>query len=273
VENTNPKPLLLSINFKEEYNEYWAISGNGKFLLQAGDGILHQRNIEYGNLPIPANFKGFITVPFSNFAVPEWNTARGDKQMDLKRIESYAFAVNIGSDYPYSFWIDDFEVLAQSDYKTLTIQGSSHIPVPPSGEHREQYSALLHSSATNSSIEVKAIWAVIQPADPAIRIDEVGGLFIPAGTRRGQVNLSAIYSATDITIKDEYTVNLAGNELPSPTPVTQKMPVEPTPSDYERFSSSFENWAVVNRPLFVLLIITALIIILILLSLFQRRMK
>jgi hypothetical protein len=145
--------------------------------------------------------------------------------------------------------------------------------VPPSGEHREQYTAHLHSSATNSSIEVKATWAVIQPADPAIRIDDVGGLFIPAGTRSGQVNLSAIYSAADITIKDEYTVNLEDNELLSPTPGTQQIPVEPTPSDYERFSSSFENWAVVNRPLFVLLIIAALILILILLSLFQRRMK
>ncbi len=273
VANSTIKPLLLSLNFKEEYNEYWAISGNGKFYLQSEEGTLRQQNIEYGNLPIPAAFVGFVIVPFSNFAVPDWNTARGNKQMDLKRIESYAFAVNISDDFPRSFWIDDFEVLAQGDYLTLFIQGSPQIQIPTSGEHREQYAAHIHSSATNTSIEVKAAWAVTKPADSAVRIDEVGGLFIPSGTKSSQVILTAIYSALNITIKDEFTVKLAGSEHQSPTPGTQQMPVEATPAAYERFSTSFETWAVVNRPLFVSLIIAALIIILILLSLFQRRMK
>ena len=273
VDNSTEKPLLLSFNFKEEYNEYWAIAGNGNFFLQPEDSTLRQQNIEYGNLPIPAEYAGFVIVPFSNFAVPEWNTARGNKEMDLKRIESYAFAINIGTDYPRSFWIDDFEVLDQKNYETLTIQGSSRIQVPPSGEHREQYTAHIFSSATNTSIEVKPRWTVNKPADPVIRIDEVGGLFIPAGIKSDQVVLSAIYSNTDVTIIDEFVVILAGHELQSPTPITQRIPVEATPNAYERFSSSFENWAVVNRPLFVLLIIAALVIILGLLSLFQRRIK
>lgn len=273
VNNPSEKQLLLSFNIKEEYNEYWAITGNGKFFLQSEDDTLQQQNIEYGNLPIPAEFAGFVIVPLSNFEVPEWNTARGNKEMDLKRIESYAFAVNIGTDYPRSFWIDDFEVLSQKNYETLTIQGSPRIQVPLSGEHREQYTAHIYSSETNTTIEVKPKWEIVKPADPAIRIDEVGGLFIPAGTTSDQVTLSAIYSSTDATIIDEFTVNLTGNELHSPTPFTQQMPVEATPNAYERFSSSFENWAVVNRPLFVLLIISALVIILGFLSLFQRRIK
>ena len=89
VINLNTEPLSLSFNFKEEFNEYWAVSGSGAYFLQGEDGSLLQQKIQYGNLQIPAIFQGFVVIPFYSFSVPEWNTALGDHVMKLARIESY----------------------------------------------------------------------------------------------------------------------------------------------------------------------------------------
>ena len=111
IENPSTEELLLSFNFKEEFNEYWSVSPSGIFFLQTVEDVLQQQGIQYCNLPIPANFKGFVLVPFYSFSVPEWNTARGDDVMNLKRIESFAFAVQLQNSLPSSFTIDDVEVI------------------------------------------------------------------------------------------------------------------------------------------------------------------
>lgn len=276
VTNASEKPLFLSFNFKEGYNEYWSIAPSGFFFLQSDNGSLHQRSIEYGNLPIPENYSGFVLVPFAYFIVPDWNTARGNKVMELKRIESFAFAVNIGDNYPGKLWIDDIEVLAESDYKTLTIQGAGNILVPESGEYHEQYSTLLGSLSDKTSMEVNSSWSVVQQVDGKIQVDEHGGLTIPAEVKSNQVVLHATYLSEDLELTSEFIVNLQGNKVTEGTQQTQRPTINFThtpPNPYGQFSDSFENWAVINRPLFVLLLVGAILLFLAILSWFQRRMK
>ena len=209
-----PSHLSLSFNFKEEFNEYWAVSGSGAYFLQGEDGSMLQQKIQYGNLQIPAIFQGFVVIPFYSFSVPEWNTALGDKVMKLARIESYAIAVNIGEVLPHAFQIDDIEVFARPEFKTLEIQGSDTIQIPTSGEHREQYIALLGTPSEKTSEPVKAAWTVRQPADALIKIDDSGILTIPAGAKGNSITLSATYTLPENSVSGEFKVVLAGGSAP-----------------------------------------------------------
>ncbi len=277
VDNANSNPLLLSLNFKEEYNEYWAVSGEGTFFLQDENGALTQKEIEYGNLPIPPQYQGMVVVPFYSFSVPEWNTARGDEQLDLKKIESYAIAVTLDGVFPRTFSIDDIEVLAPADFKTLTIQGADSIAVPPSGEHREQFTAHLGSPVEQTSLQVHAAWALRPPYDPAITLDNNGGLTIPSGVQGESITLTATYNQADHPITDEFTVTLIGNTLSQNTPPAGSESTPPaavkSETEYDRFASNFEAWAAQNRPLFVLITVGVIAVFLAVLSYFQRRLK
>jgi len=276
VDNTSNNTLLLSFNFKEEFNEYWAISSNGEFFLQSEDGDLLQQEILYSNLPLPANYQGFVVIPFYSFTVPEWNTARGDHVMNLARIESYAIAVNIGENSPSTFTIDDIEVSALDEMKILEIQGPNSILVPPSGEHREQYTAFLSSLAENPSENVSAIWSLRQPYDPLIKIDGNGTLTIPAGTQSNSVILAVTFTSQEIKITKEFTIVLDNGQSPPEEQIAQETFDEPTQvagsTDYQS-SKAFETWATENRVLFVIISVSVILLILSLLSLFQRRIK
>jgi len=276
VNNASENALLLSFNFKEEFNEYWAINNSGVFFLQSEEGDLLQQEILYGNLPIPANYQGFVVIPFFSFTVPDWNTARGDCIMNLARIESYAIAVNISENSPSTFTIDDIEVLAFDEMKTLEIQGVESILVPPSGEHREQYTAFLSSLAKNTSEEVSAIWSLRQPYDPLIKIDGIGNLIIPAGIQSSSVILAATYPSQGNSITKEFTIVLDNGQSSPEEQIALEIPDKPTQfvdsTDYQS-SKAFETWATENRALFVIISISAILLILSLLSLFQRRIK
>jgi hypothetical protein len=277
VNNSFDKPLLLSLNFKEAYNEYWAIANQGVFFLQDDEGSLLQQGIEYGNLPLKANYQGWVLIPFFSFDVPEWNTARGDRILDLARIESIAFSVNIGEDYPRSFSIDDIEILPLTDLKPLDIQGSRSIQVPASGEHHELYSAFLVSPVDDSSQPVDVLWSLADPHDGLISIDENGDLIIPAGVQEPSVTLSVTFPSMDNPITEMIKVELTGSQLtPTENAAAQSataIPFQPTISAYDQFSQNFEVWAVQNRPLFVILSVGAVLLILIILTLLQRRLK
>jgi len=276
VNNASENALLLSFNFKEEFNEYWTINNSGVFFLQSEEGDLLQQEILYGNLPIPANYQGFVVTPFYSFTVPDWNTARGDRIMNLARIESYAIAVNIGENSPSTFTIDDIEVLAFDEMKTLEIQGVESILVPPSGEHREQYTAFLSSLAKNTSEEVSAIWSLCQPYDPLIKIDDKGNLTIPAGIQSSSVILAATYPSQGNSITKEFTIVLDNGQSSPEEQIALETPDKPTQvvdsTDYQS-SKTFETWATENRVLFVIISVSAILLILSLLSLFQRRIK
>ncbi len=275
VDNANSKPLLLSLNFKEEYNEYWAIASEGIFFLQEENGALTQKEIEYGNLPIPPQYQGMVVVPFFSFAVPEWNTARGNEQLDLAKIESYAVAVTLDGIYPRTFSIDDIEVLAPAEFKTLTIQGAASIAVPASGEHREQFTAHLGSPVEQTSLQVHAVWVLRQPYDPAITLDNNGGLTIPAGVQDESVTLTATYSQLENPITSEFVVELIGRQPQNQAAASETTvaPQTKTQSAYDRFSWNFETWATQNRPLFVLITVGVIAVFLTVLSYFQRRLK
>jgi len=276
VNNTSKNNLLLSFNFKEEFNEYWATNNSGVFFLQSEEGDLLQQEILYSNLPIPANYQGFVVIPFYSFTVPDWNTARGDHIMNLTRVESYAIAVNIGENYPSIFTIDDIEVLAFDEMKTLEIQGVKSILVPPSGEHREQYTAFLSSLVNNTSEKVSAIWSLRQPYDPLIKIDDKGTLTIPTGIQSSSVILAATYISQEIKITKEFTIVLDNGQSSPEEQIAQETFDEPTQvvdsTDYQSLKA-FETWATENRVLFVIISISVILLILSLLSLFQRKIK
>jgi hypothetical protein len=238
---------------------------------------LFQKEIEYGNLPIQANYQGWIIIPFLSFAVPDWSTARGDRVMDLAHIESLAISVNIGNEYPRSFSFDDIEILLLTDIKTLDIQGSRSVQIPASGEQHEPYSALLVSPEDATSKPVDVQWSLAESQDTQISIDKSGHLIIPSITQPGNVIISATFPSTTNPITKEITVQLTGGQLtPTETAAVSSataIPVQPTISSYDQFSQNFEVWAAQNRPLFVLLAVGAVLLILVLLTLFQRRLK
>jgi len=276
VNNTSENTLLLSFNFKEEFNEYWAINSSGVFFLQSEEGDLLQQEILYGNLPISANYQGFVVIPFYSFTVPDWSTARGDRIMNLARIESYAIAVNIGENSPNTFTIDDIEVSGLDEIITLEIQGVKSILVPPSGEHHEQYTAFLGSPAKNTSENVNAIWSLRQPYDPLIKIDDKGNLAIPAGVKDSSVILVAVYTSQENNITKEFAIVLGNGQSTSEEQITLETLDKPTQvvdSTDHQPSKAFETWATENRVLFVIISVSAILLILSLLSLFQRRIK
>ena len=82
IKNDADEPLLLNFNFKEKYNEYWAIAQQGIFYFEDETGNLVQQDIYYSNLLIPGGYEGKVMIPFSSFEVPDWNTARGDETMN-----------------------------------------------------------------------------------------------------------------------------------------------------------------------------------------------
>jgi hypothetical protein len=192
----NSKPLLLSFNFKEEYNEYWAVAGEGVFFLQDENGVHHAKRNRVWQSAHPAAISRRGGCPLYSFVVPNGTRPRRRK-VGSGHIESYAVGVNIGEDYPRTFSIDDIEVSAPADFKTLTIQGTTSVAVPATGEHREQYTAHLGSPVEQTALQVHAAWELRQPHDPGITIDINGGLTVSADVQDESVTLVATYSQLD----------------------------------------------------------------------------
>jgi hypothetical protein len=266
------------VNFKERFNEYWAVKQSGAFLLENPAGQYQRRDIEFGNLPIPPDYSGYVVVPFTSFWVPDWNSARGDEVMDLSAIESFAFGVTIPGAFPHIFILDEISVLGQAEYSYLQIKGADSVMAPASGEHREPFSAYLNETISDSSRMVAAEWQVDGAPDDGITIDTNGWLSVPAGSAGGAVTLTATYRSDQGVFTDSHTVMLTGDateEAAQPDEAQTAAPAATPPelSDYERFSLEFEAWAAQNRPLFVLLSIAAVLLFLAVLTSFQKRIK
>ena len=277
INNLDSEPLLLSFNFKEAYNENWAIADQGIYFLQNNQGDLLQQEIEYDNIPVEADYQGWILVPFSSFEVPTWNTARGNNIMDLKRIESFAFSISIEENYPRSFLIDNIEIFSHSKFWKLDISGSKAIQIPESGEHHEQYSAILVSPENDVTEQIDASWALQYPNDAEISIDQNGVLVVPSGIDAATLFIAATYNSEDnlitkiieVELSDSYslTANVNSEETPS---IPKK---KPTVSVYDQFSQNFEVWAVENRLLFVILSVAVVLLVVFLLTVLQHRLK
>ena len=278
VKNVSDESLLLSVNFKERFNEYWAVSQGGIFLLENPAGQYRRRDIEFGNLVIPPEYSGYVVVPFASFSVPDWNTARGDEVMDLSAIESFAFGVTVPGSFPHIFILDEISVLGQAEYVYLQIKGADNILAPTSGEHREPFSAYINEAVSGSSRPVAAEWRVDDAPDETIAIDADGWLSVPAGSAGGALTLTATYRDDQGIFIDSHTVMLTGDapgeaEQPDEAKSAAPTAIPPEMSDYERFSLEFEAWAAQNRPLFVLLSIAAVLLFLAILTSFQKRIK
>ncbi len=278
VQNASEEPLLLSLNFKERFNEYWAVANSGVFLLESPADHYQPSDIAYGNLPIPGSYSGYVVVPFASFAVPEWNTARGDAVMDLAGIESFAFGVTMQGDYPRTFILDAVSVITRAEYPYLEIKGVDSIPVPASGEHREPFSAYVTEPVSGSSEMVDAEWVLMETGEEGHAIGPDGWLSVPAGAAGETLILSAQYTSEAGILTDSHRVGLTGG------PVTEDAQPEdgqaavpefspPAMSEYERFSLAFENWAAENRALFVMMSIGAVLLVLAVLSSFQKKIK
>lgn len=278
VKNVSDQPLLLSINFKEKFNEYWAVAESGIFFLESEVNQFQKVEIEYGNLPIPAEYSGYVMVPFISFAVPNWNTALGDEVMDLSGIETLAFGVTIAKEFPHIFLMDDIALISRSNYPYLEIKGSDHIQSPASGEHREAYTAYLVDPLAGTTDMVSVDWALMGANDLPIALDEQGWLTIPAGLTEGVFTLQARTETLHGSLIDTFQVFLGDSssgteeedEMEKPgSPVVQPREL----SDYERFSQDFENWATENRPIFVMMALGVVLLVLWVLSSFQKKIK
>jgi hypothetical protein len=278
VQNDSEEPLLLSLNFKKRFNEYWAVDNSGVFLLESPADHYQPREIAYGNLPIPGSYSGYVVVPFTSFAVPEWNTARGDAMMDLAGIESFAFGVTMQGDYPRTFILDAVSVITRAEYPYLEIKGVDSIPVPASGEHREPFSAYVTEPISGSSEMVDAEWALAESGGDGPVIGSDGWLSVPAGAAGETLILSALYTSEAGTLTDSHRVSLTGSPAgegahPEDGQATVPEFSPPAISEYERFSMAFENWATENRALFVLVSIGVVLLVLAVLSSFQKKIK
>ncbi len=276
VKNTDKSDLWLTLNFKEAYNEYWAIRHGAEYLLEADGKPLFQEECFYGNIRIPAEFTGKVIVPIESFSVPEWNTARGDEILQLNDIESYALGITLDDKYPLTFYIDTFEVFISSEPFTF-IQGVRQIQIPDSGQLNEFYK--IKTTGKNEYVNGSSVtWMVESALNTLVRIEEDGSLIIPSGSKDETIT---IFFNSDIPMIDQrvgYNVrlfhpeNLANREINEETNnVPSALLSKTTP--YDQFSQEFEAWAREYRPLFVLISVGLVLLFIFILSTFQRKLK
>lgn len=276
IENPSDFPLILSFNFKEEFNEYWATSGSQIYFLEDEQGGLLRQSAQYGNLPIPSGYIGFVAIPFEGMAVPEWNTARGDFKMDTSAVESFAIGINVDQHYPRHFIVDDFQVrTAQFPY--LDISGPDEIDIPASGELRQQYAVTVVVPDWKIPLEIVPSWKLERDINPAISIDENGWLVVPAGIDNQEITLTAQYPYADRLLIAKKGILLKSAQAEA-VPSSTQTPIVSDPalrekSAYEQFSENFDTWSFENRPLFVVISIGVIVLIMVVLAYFQRRMR
>jgi len=279
VFNPTSEDLPLTLNFKEEYNEYWAVGQDGVYYLQDEQGILLQQDIHYGNLQIPADFTGTVTVPLVFFSVPEWNTARGDEVLDLERIESFAFGSNTGDDLQRRFYLDDIAVLGGIEFTRFEILGPSAIRVPLSGEHREQYLALVSDLMQDRSEQIAVTWEILSAPDTSITVEEGGWLVVPAAVAGGDLVLRASLpgesgAAAMFTVLIATTASEGAESIDEAGERQAQSTAEDSgDAAYDQFSQAFETWAQEYRSLYILLAVGAVLLVLFLLSVLQRKLK
>lgn len=275
IRNDSEEPLVLNFNFKEKYNEYWAIAQQGVYYFEDDDGNLVQQDIYYSNLLIPAGYSGNVIVPFSSFAVPEWNTARGDEIMQLNRVESYALGMSLGATLPQAFYVDDIEIITREDYPSLSLFGEEWVSPPTSGELSMFYTAQVRLPGDELVFDAVVDWSCADVLPAGLSFSPDGKLTVPAGADSQTLTLKAVYDSEDVTLTNTKTIHILGAEPQAEGPLepTPTLYVTPVPTDYQQFSSDFEKWTTENRTLFVILLVGGIVVILAVLSALQRRLK
>lgn len=270
IKNASNDSLWLTFNFKEAYNEYWSVTAGAPFIIEGEDSHLIQLESMYGNLVIPPNFSGRVTIPIASFSVPDWNTARGDKQLQLSSIESFALGVTIQKDYPRTFIIDSFEVLSGGTAIPV-IQGVREIEIPTSGEHVENFKLIDITNETG----ITPIWNVNPQTDPGLSISPDGSLAIPSSSKAGWVTITASVDIDGENFITSKEIQLTGGAF-SGVDLSSDSPDEiilPTQTAYDAFASDFEKWAMEYRPLFVIISVSVVLMFIFLLSRFQNKLK
>jgi len=277
IKNPSEKPLWVTFNFKEAYNEYWSINSGSPYLLESENSRTNQYECLYGNLIIPANFEGRVIIPMTSFSVPDWNTARGDRKLQLANIESFAIGVTLNEDYPRTFYFDSFEVLSPEEF-IPTIQGVNQIQIPESGELHETYSVLTGKVGKQMDADLTTQWRIISNLNPQIVINPKGTLSIPAGAFSEIISVESEIDRPDSKTFVGMNIKLTGGQQnliePSGKVTTPSNSVQPAEkSDYDRFAQKFETWSMNYRPLFVILSVGFVVLVISLLSVFQNKLK
>ncbi len=272
IKNPSNNSLWLTFNFKEAYNEYWSVAEGAPYIIEDKTSPSIQLESQYGNLIIPPDFTGWVTIPIGSFSVPDWNTARGDKTLQLSSIESYALGVTVQKDYPRTFYIDNFEVLS-SDVVIPLIEGTNEIEIPKSGEHLEKFQAVDIAKGTALSAE----WSIDSQNNHDLSITSGGSVIIPSSAKAGFVNIAASVKSNEKTFVITRKTLLTGGAFPiaedhSADASNQVLPI-PTKTAYEEFASNFEKWAMDYRPLFVIISVSVVLMFILILSRFQNNLK
>ena len=275
VHNPSPEPLLLTVNFKETYNEYWAVNSEGIFFLESTAGELRKVALDYGNLPIPGKYSGFVVIPFSSFSVPEWNTARGNESMDLNHIDTFSFGLTTNANHPFHFFLDDFEIIAVQPFRYLEIyRDDSFLFIPDERDLTINLNAYLVDPENHKSTPVKPDCHII-PQVTNIQIDQNGRLTIPSGITENEFMITCEFRDEERKYIDEIKISLvsSGNSAAD----LSEMQLQASPENEGGMTagnlrlSPFETWAYQKRPLFVFLSTSIVLILVILLSAFQKR--
>jgi hypothetical protein len=277
VHNLSRIPLSMTFNFKERRNEFWSIADHSTVYLQNSENSYLQQEGQYGNIIIPAFFKGFLYIPFESFSVPAWNTAKGDELLNLAQIESFSFGINITTTELQRFYIDDIEILPQSNFNIAQLAGQSKIAIPASGQHREFYTLLLPELHQDPFLPVQ--WELITSNDKGLVMNNDGWLTVPAGTSPGTVTLCACLPADLGLSQIHFEVSLF-DPTQGDEPIIKEVPVsdeikiiEEENSAYLQFADQLESWVSTHRALFVLITVTGIVVIIMGLSFLQNRLK
>ena len=267
LDNGGGDDLFLSLNFKEQYNEFWATVHGSPVFLQPEGGRIQQRQIEYGNIPIPAGFSGTITIPFTSFTVPDWNTANGNQEINLRTIESLGFAVMAQDALPFSFAIDDIEVITETFDNVLTITGLNYIYLPESGARLETYSATLTSLVDGNTTNPQVTWTVVSPQDESVQISKTGQLILQHDIQDSEVVIAASYQSPYGPVSTEFEVLLGGEGKPEENlDALKEMPPDEMlsqaePTELDKISETYTSWLENYRLITVLASVMAILVI------------
>lgn len=133
LKNASGQNLLLNLSFKEAASEDWGLGREGSFFLEDADGMLYKTQFQYCNLEIPAEYEGYVLLPFSSLVVPDWSTASGDGVLALSNIETYAFGAQYAGTRQ-TFYLDDITVASSPEHRVVCIQmEDSAVEIPKEG--------------------------------------------------------------------------------------------------------------------------------------------
>ena len=128
---------------------------------------------------------------------------------------------------------------------------------------------------TGHSEPAQVNWSLVDPYDGQISVDSTGSLRVPSGVAGGEITLNALYSAGKYSINAMHKVKIIGQSATADAGLTNLMqtvtPIQETA--YEKFSREFDLWAKEYRPLFVAISISVILLVLAMLSRFQRGLK